>query len=48
LEGASKGRFEVSLDDRVLFSKAALKRFPSKGEILKLAEPILGPALDWR
>ena len=44
----SKGRFEVTLDDRVIFSKVKLRRFPKQGEILKLAEPSLGPPLDWR
>jgi hypothetical protein len=38
----------VTLDDRLIFSKAKLKRFPGKGEIVKLAEPTLGPAIDWR
>ncbi|TME25807.1 MAG: SelT/SelW/SelH family protein [Chloroflexi bacterium] len=48
LRSGSKGRFEVTLDDRLIFSKAKLHRFPHAGEILKLAEPTLGPALDWR
>jgi selT/selW/selH-like putative selenoprotein len=48
LRSGSKGRFEVTLDDRLIFSKAKLRRFPTSGEILKLAEPILGPPLDWR
>ncbi len=48
LRSGSKGRFEVALDDRLIFSKAKLHRFPHAGEILKLAEPTLGPALDWR
>jgi len=25
-----------------------LGRFPHKGEILKLVEPLVGPPLDWR
>ena len=48
LRSGTKGRFEVTLDDRLIFSKAKLRRFPNKGEILKLAEPALGPPIDWR
>jgi len=48
LRSGSKGRFEVSIDDRLIFSKAKLRRFPNPGEILKLAAPTLGPPLDWR
>jgi selT/selW/selH-like putative selenoprotein len=48
LRTGSKGRFEVSVDDSLIFSKAKLRRFPHAGEILKLAEPTLGPPLDWR
>jgi selT/selW/selH-like putative selenoprotein len=48
LRSGTKGRFEVSLDDQVIFSKVKLHRFPKPGEILKLAEPALGPPIDWR
>ena len=48
LRSDSKGRFEVTLDDRLIFSKAKLRRFPHNGEILKLAEPALGPPIAWR
>lgn len=48
LRSADKGRFEVTLDDRLIFSKAKLHRFPNDGEILKLAQPTLGPPIDWR
>lgn len=48
LKTGTKGRFEVSLDDRLVFSKAKLKRLPESGEILKLAEPVLGRPIDWR
>jgi selT/selW/selH-like putative selenoprotein len=48
LRSGSKGRFEVTLDDRLMFSKVKLRRFPNPGEIVKLAEPTLGPPLDWR
>lgn len=48
LKTGIKGRFEVTLDDRLIFSKAQLKRFPEAGEILRLAEPVLGRPIDWR
>jgi selT/selW/selH-like putative selenoprotein len=48
LRSGSKGRFEITLDDRLIFSKAKLKRFPKPGEILTLAEPALGPPITWR
>jgi len=48
LRSGSKGRFEVTLDDQLIFSKLKLHRFPNRGEILKLAEPVLGPQIDWR
>ena len=40
--------FEVSLDGRLLFSKAELKRFPAEGEIANLLEPVLGEPAHWR
>jgi selT/selW/selH-like putative selenoprotein len=48
LTPGSKGRFEVTLNDRLIFSKAKLRRFPKPGEIIALAEPVVGPPLDWR
>jgi selT/selW/selH-like putative selenoprotein len=48
LRTGSKGRFEVTLDDRLIFSKVKLRRFPNRGEILALAEPVLGPPIAWR
>ena len=48
LQSGNKGRFEVTLDGELIFSKATSKRFPSKGEIVKLAEPVLGPPIAWR
>ncbi len=48
LRSGSKGRFEVTLDERLIFSKAKLRRFPKSGEILTLAEPALGPSIAWR
>jgi len=44
----SKGRFEISLDHSVIFSKAELKRFPADGEIAKLLQPTLGKPPHWR
>jgi selT/selW/selH-like putative selenoprotein len=48
LRSGSKGRFEISVDEQLIFSKKKLGRFPHPGEIIKLAEPMLGPPLDWR
>jgi selT/selW/selH-like putative selenoprotein len=48
LRSGSQGRFEVTLDDRLIFSKAKLGRFPKAGEIRELAEPALGPPIAWR
>ena len=48
LRSGSKGRFEVTLDEGLIFSKAKLKRFPKPGEILALAEPTLGAPIVWR
>ena len=42
------GRFEVSLDGEMTFSKAALKRFPRPGEVVRAFERHLGPPLEWR
>jgi len=48
LRTGSKGRGEVTLDDQLIFSKVKLHRFPNGGEILTLAEPVLGPPIAWR
>ena len=48
LQSGSGGRFEVSLDGEVLFSKKGAGRFPKPGEVSSLFEKKLGPALDWR
>ena len=48
LKSASKGRFEVSLDGVLLFSKLESGRFPEAGEVADLFERKLGPALKWR
>lgn len=48
LRTGEKGRFEVSLDGELVFSKAAEGRLPAGGEVVKLFEKKLGPALVWR
>jgi selenoprotein W-related protein len=48
LQSGSNGRFEVTLDGELLFSKKATGRFPKPGEVAALFEEKLGPALDWR
>ena len=40
--------FEVSLDGRLVYSKAELKRFPADGEIVSLLTPVLGEPAPWR
>ena len=48
LKSGTKGRFEVSVDDRLVFSKASLGRHPKPGEVLALLKPVLGEPIDWR
>jgi selT/selW/selH-like putative selenoprotein len=48
LRTGSKGRFEVTLDEQLIFSKLKSGRFPNRGEIVTLAEPMLGPPIAWR
>jgi len=48
LVSASHGRFDVSLDGELVFSKKASGRFPKPGEVAGQFEKKLGPALDWR
>jgi len=43
---SSGGRFEVTVDDTLVFSKAALKRHASPGEVVALLEPVLGPPIE--
>lgn len=40
------GRFEVTLDGEVLFSKAAIKRHANPGEVHGLVAARLGPPID--
>jgi selT/selW/selH-like putative selenoprotein len=48
LVSASHGRFDISLDGEVVYSKKARGRFPKPGEVAGEFEKKLGPALDWR
>lgn len=48
LLSGSKGRFEVTLDGELLFSKSESHRHANPGEVTALVERRLGPALDWR
>jgi selenoprotein W-related protein len=48
LQSGSSGRFEITLDGELLFSKKTAGRFPKPGEVARLFEAKLGPALDWR
>ena len=43
---SSGGRFEVSLDGDLLFSKAALKRHAEPGEIAAIVRERLGPEIE--
>jgi selenoprotein W-related protein len=48
LVSGSRGRFEITLDGDLLYSKEAAGRFPKPGEVARLFEQRLGPALEWR
>lgn len=48
LRASDRGRFEVTLDGQLLFSKAKLGRKPRPGEVRALMEPIVGPPENWR
>jgi selenoprotein W-related protein len=48
LRSGDHGRFEVTLDGELVFSKAAAHRFPEPGEVARIIEATLGPALEWR
>jgi len=48
LQAGSRGRFEVTLDGKLIFSKAQLGRHAKDGEIVGLMQPSVGPPLDWR
>ena len=40
---SGKGRFEVTLDGDLIFSKAALHRHAEEGEVAKIVRDRLGP-----
>jgi selenoprotein W-related protein len=42
---SSKGRFEVSLDGELIFSKAKLGRHAKAGEIARLVQERIGPQI---
>lgn len=48
LKSGDRGRFEVSLDGELLFSKAKVGRHAIPGEVVELIGARLGPALKWR
>ena len=48
LKGGSKGRFEVTLDGDLIFSKASLGRHAERGEVRGMVERRIGKPLDWR
>lgn len=48
LQVADHGRFEVTLDGELVFSKASLGRHAHKDEIARIFEARLGPPLAWR
>ena len=48
LQSASGGRFDIYLDDELVFSKQEARRFPEPGEVAGLFEKKLGSTLDWR
>jgi predicted Rdx family selenoprotein len=45
LRSSSKGRFEVTLDDELIFSKAALGRHAKPGEITAVVRDRIGPEI---
>jgi selenoprotein W-related protein len=46
LRPSGGGRFEVTLDGELLFSKAALGRHPAAGEVAGLVAARIGPPID--
>ena len=48
LKAGSRGRFEVTLDGELLFSKASEGRHARPSEVTALVEQRLGPPLAWR
>ena len=48
LRPGGSGRFEVTLNGELLFSKSQLKRHANPGEVAAIFEKKLGLALPWR
>jgi selT/selW/selH-like putative selenoprotein len=48
LDSSTKGRFEVTLDGELVFSKSSAGRHAAAGEVVELLEKKLGPAIHWR
>jgi len=48
LQSADHGRFEVSLDGELVFSKASLGRHARRGEIASIFQDRIGQPLNWR
>ncbi len=42
---ADKGRFEVTVDGELIFSKAALGRHAEPGEVVAIARETMGPEI---
>jgi len=45
---SSEGRFEVTVDDQLIFSKASLGRHANPGEVVALVREQMGPPLRGR
>ena len=43
---SAKGRFEVTLDAELIFSKAALGRHAEPGEVVRLVRERIGPEIE--
>jgi predicted Rdx family selenoprotein len=48
LQSADHGRFEVSLDGELVFSKVSLGRHARRGEIIGILQKRIGQPLNWR
>ena len=48
LRSGVKGVFKVSVDEKLVFDKAVIGRFPNEGEVANRLEEELGPKLQWR
>ena len=46
LKPSSGGRFEVTLDDEVIFSKASLKRHANPGEVAGIVRERIGAEIE--